>query len=87
LENPSFRSEITYSVQNEDYRTELAVLRHIYRGAPLRVLMIAFGVQHVGRNDSSCTTSVRNYGQPVSTRWSARSRMLICRPGKQFILV
>jgi S-adenosylmethionine-diacylglycerol 3-amino-3-carboxypropyl transferase len=40
LENPPFRSDITYSVQNEDYRTELAVLRQIDRGAPLRVLMI-----------------------------------------------
>ena len=29
------------------------MLRHIYGGAPLRVLMIAFGVQHVGRNDIS----------------------------------
>lgn len=39
--NPPFRSEIYYSVQNEDYRSELSLLQHIYRGEPLRVLLIA----------------------------------------------
>lgn len=39
--NPSFRSDLFYSVQNEDYQTELAVLRHINQGTPLRVLMVA----------------------------------------------
>ncbi len=38
---PPFKSAIFYSVQNEDYQSELAVLRHIYAGSPLRVLMIA----------------------------------------------
>jgi S-adenosylmethionine:diacylglycerol 3-amino-3-carboxypropyl transferase len=47
LENPPFRSQITYSVQNEDYRTELAVLQHIDGGAPLRVLMIASSGENV----------------------------------------
>ena len=36
-----FQSDITCSVQNEDYRTELAVVRRIHRGTPLRVLMVA----------------------------------------------
>ncbi len=39
--NPPFRSSIYYSAQNEDYRTELAVLERIRTGAPQRVLMIA----------------------------------------------
>lgn len=39
--NPPFKSDLFYSVQNEDYRTELAVLDQIYRDAPLRVLMAA----------------------------------------------
>jgi S-adenosylmethionine:diacylglycerol 3-amino-3-carboxypropyl transferase len=47
MENPPFRSDITYSVQNEDYRTELAVLRRVGRGAPLRVLMIASSGENV----------------------------------------
>src|SRR6476646_4268171 len=38
---PDFQSDLTYSVQNEDYRTELAVTRRIHRGMPLRVLMVA----------------------------------------------
>jgi S-adenosylmethionine:diacylglycerol 3-amino-3-carboxypropyl transferase len=55
LENPPFRSDITYSVQNEDYRTELAVLQHIDRGVPLRVLMIASS----GENVLSLLTSAK----------------------------
>jgi len=39
--NPPFRSAIYYAVQNEDYRTELAVLERIRTGSPQRVLMIA----------------------------------------------
>ncbi len=39
--NPPFRSVLSYSVQNEDYATELAVLRQCDRGAPQRVLLIA----------------------------------------------
>jgi S-adenosylmethionine-diacylglycerol 3-amino-3-carboxypropyl transferase len=39
--NPSFKSDIFYSVQNEDYQTELAVLRRIHRQRPLRVLLVA----------------------------------------------
>ena len=41
LYNPPFRSALFYSVQNEDYQTELAVLQRIEQGAPLRVLMVA----------------------------------------------
>ena len=41
MDSPPFRSDIFYSVQNEDYRTELALLRRLERGAPLRVLLIA----------------------------------------------
>jgi S-adenosylmethionine:diacylglycerol 3-amino-3-carboxypropyl transferase len=41
LYNPPFQSDIFYSVQNEDYRTEMAVLRRLEPYAPLRVLMIA----------------------------------------------
>lgn len=41
LYNPPFRSSLFYSVQNEDYQTELAVLQRIYQDAPLRVLMVA----------------------------------------------
>jgi S-adenosylmethionine:diacylglycerol 3-amino-3-carboxypropyl transferase len=47
VENPPFRSDITYSVQNEDYRTELAALQHIDRGAPLRALMVASSGENV----------------------------------------
>ena len=32
--NPPFRSVLSYSVQNEDYATELAVLRQCYCGTP-----------------------------------------------------
>lgn len=39
--NPPFKSDLFYSVQNEDYQTELAVIDRIYRDAPLRVLMVA----------------------------------------------
>lgn len=39
--NPPFKSDLFYSVQNEDYQTELAVLNHIYQGTPLRVLLVA----------------------------------------------
>lgn len=41
MDSPGFRSELFYSVQNEDYRTELAVLRHLRRPGRLRVLMVA----------------------------------------------
>jgi hypothetical protein len=41
MDKPAFRSDLFYSVQNEDYRTELAVLKRVHRGAPLRVLMVA----------------------------------------------
>jgi S-adenosylmethionine:diacylglycerol 3-amino-3-carboxypropyl transferase len=40
MDQPSFRSDIFYSVQNEDYRTELAVLERV-GGARQRVLMVA----------------------------------------------
>lgn len=39
--NPPFQSAVFYSVQNEDYRTEQAVLERIRAGRPLRILMIA----------------------------------------------
>jgi S-adenosylmethionine:diacylglycerol 3-amino-3-carboxypropyl transferase len=39
--SPPFRSALFYSVQNEDYQTELAVLRRIEQGSRLRVLMVA----------------------------------------------
>lgn len=39
--NPPFKSDIFYSVQNEDYQTELAVLQRIYQDSPLRVLLVA----------------------------------------------
>ncbi len=39
--NPPFRSAIFYAVQNEDYLTELTVLRRIFTGTPLRVLLVA----------------------------------------------
>lgn len=45
--NPPFRSAIFYSVQNEDYETELAVLRRIDAGVPLRVLMVASSGENV----------------------------------------
>jgi S-adenosylmethionine:diacylglycerol 3-amino-3-carboxypropyl transferase len=38
---PPFKSDIFYSVQNEDYQTELAVLRRMQRSEPLRVLLVA----------------------------------------------
>ena len=38
---PPFRSALAYSVQNEDYETELEVIRHLDRAAPLRVLLVA----------------------------------------------
>lgn len=41
MENPPFKSDIFYSVQNEDYQTELTILRRIYQGIPLRILMVA----------------------------------------------
>ena len=41
MEAQTFRSDIFYSVQNEDYQTELAVVHHLYQGEPLRVLMVA----------------------------------------------
>ena len=41
MNNPPFKSDIFYSVQNEDYQTELAVLRRIYEGSPQQVLMVA----------------------------------------------
>jgi S-adenosylmethionine:diacylglycerol 3-amino-3-carboxypropyl transferase len=41
MENPPFRSPISYSVQNEDYRTELAVLQRLSHAPPYRVLLVA----------------------------------------------
>jgi S-adenosylmethionine:diacylglycerol 3-amino-3-carboxypropyl transferase len=41
MDKPPFLSDLFYSVQNEDFRTELEVLRRVHRGAPLRVLMVA----------------------------------------------
>ena len=38
---PPFRSDIFYSVQNEDYETELAVINYLYKNKPLRVLLVA----------------------------------------------
>jgi S-adenosylmethionine-diacylglycerol 3-amino-3-carboxypropyl transferase len=40
MDQPPFRSDIFYSVQNEDYRTELAVLERI-GGARQRILLVA----------------------------------------------
>lgn len=45
--NPPFRSAIFYSVQNEDYETELAVLRRIDNGKPVRLLMVASSGENV----------------------------------------
>jgi hypothetical protein len=39
--NPPFKSALAYSVQNEDYETELEVIRRMDRAAPLRVLLVA----------------------------------------------
>ena len=39
--NPPFNSALAYSVQNEDYETELEVIRRMDRAAPLRVLLVA----------------------------------------------
>jgi S-adenosylmethionine:diacylglycerol 3-amino-3-carboxypropyl transferase len=55
MENPPFRSDLAYAVQNEDYRTELAALARIHRGAPLRVLMVASS----GENALSLLTDER----------------------------
>jgi S-adenosylmethionine:diacylglycerol 3-amino-3-carboxypropyl transferase len=41
MDNPPFKSDVFYSVQNEDYQTELTVLRRIFRGTPLHVLLVA----------------------------------------------
>ncbi|MBL8152939.1 MAG: DUF3419 family protein, partial [Anaerolineae bacterium] len=38
---PSFKSRISYSVQNEDYQTEMAVLRHMPLNSSQQVLLIA----------------------------------------------
>jgi S-adenosylmethionine-diacylglycerol 3-amino-3-carboxypropyl transferase len=40
-DEPAFRSDVFYSVQNEDYRTELAVLEQLSRPGSVRVLMVA----------------------------------------------
>ncbi|MBI1876930.1 MAG: DUF3419 family protein [Chloroflexi bacterium] len=45
--NPPFKSDIFYSVQNEDYQTELVVLHRLDRGAPLRVLMVASSGENI----------------------------------------
>lgn len=45
--NPPFKSDLFYSVQNEDYRTEMAVLDRLEPYAPLRVLMIASAGENV----------------------------------------
>ncbi len=47
MNRPSFRSDIFYSVQNEDYRTEVAVLRRLSRSGPVRVLMVASAGENV----------------------------------------
>lgn len=47
LQNPPFKSDIFYSVQNEDYQTELAVLHRLENGTPRRVLMIASSGENV----------------------------------------
>jgi S-adenosylmethionine-diacylglycerol 3-amino-3-carboxypropyl transferase len=47
MDTPQFDSDIFYSVQNEDYQTELAVLRRREHTAPLRVLMIASSGENV----------------------------------------
>jgi S-adenosylmethionine:diacylglycerol 3-amino-3-carboxypropyl transferase len=39
--DPPFKSDLFYSAQNEDYQTELAVLRRIYHDERLRVLLVA----------------------------------------------
>lgn len=52
---PSFQSSIFYSVQNEDYRTELAVLKRIDSPASLRVLLVASS----GENALSLLTQER----------------------------
>jgi S-adenosylmethionine:diacylglycerol 3-amino-3-carboxypropyl transferase len=53
-ERPPFRSDLFYSVQNEDYRTELAVLQRI-DAAELRVLCVASS----GENALSLLTNDR----------------------------
>ncbi len=52
---PPFQSPIFYSVQNEDYRTELAALAQMERPAPLRVLLVASS----GENALSLLTQER----------------------------
>jgi S-adenosylmethionine:diacylglycerol 3-amino-3-carboxypropyl transferase len=47
LQNPPFKSDIFYSVQNEDYQTELAVLQRLDNGPAQRVLMIASSGENV----------------------------------------
>ncbi len=47
MQNLSFRSDIFYSVQNEDYQTELAVLKQLNQTAQLRVLMVASSGENV----------------------------------------
>lgn len=47
VQNPPFKSDIFYSVQNEDYQTELAVLNHLQNGAARRVLMIASSGENI----------------------------------------
>jgi S-adenosylmethionine-diacylglycerol 3-amino-3-carboxypropyl transferase len=46
MDRPSFRSDIFYSVQNEDYRTELAVLGRV-GGTRQRVLIVASSGENV----------------------------------------
>lgn len=41
MQNPPFRSEIVYSVQNEDYRTEQAVLERVRQRRARHILLIA----------------------------------------------
>ncbi len=45
--NPPFKSDIYYSVQNEDYQTELAVLHRLDQGTAWRVLMLASSGENV----------------------------------------
>lgn len=44
---PAFVSALSYSVQNEDYATELAVVEQLDRNRPLRLLMVASSGENV----------------------------------------
>lgn len=55
MNNPPFESDVTYSVQNEDYQSELALLSRLAQDRPLRVCMIA----SAGENALSLLTQER----------------------------